>query len=52
LEFFAYQHVCRELCGEDGGIAVDFRRTEKNAPFAAFLARIACADTETFCVAG
>ena len=47
LEQFAYRHVCRELGVE--ALPVDFRATEKNGPFAAFLEKIAQGETETFC---
>ena len=50
LEFFAYRHVCRDLGCGDGGIGIDFRRTEKNAPFAVFLDMVARGETKTFCV--
>ena len=46
LEFFAYNHVCRELGGERPP-GIDFVPTAKNAPFAAFLDRIASGDTAT-----
>ena len=49
LEFFAYRHVCRDLGCAPGGMGIDFRKTEKNAPFAAFLDRVARGDVETFC---
>ena len=49
LEFFAYRHVCRDIGCAPGGIAIDFSRTEKNAPFAAFLDKVERADVETFC---
>ena len=48
LEQFAYRHVCREL-GCDV-LAVDFRATEKNGPFVAFLEKLAQGEMETFCV--
>ena len=48
LEQFAYCHACRELGGD--ALAIDFRATEKNGPFAAFLEKLAQGDTETFCV--
>ena len=48
LEFFAYDHVCRELGGETPP-EVDFVPTAKNAPFAAFLGRIAAGERTTFC---
>lgn len=47
LEFFAYRHICRDL-GCDAP-KMDFRATERNAPFAAFLAAVSRGDTETFC---
>ena len=47
LEQFAYRHVCQEL-GVDA-LPVDFRATEKNGPFAAFLEKLAQGDMETFC---
>jgi FkbH-like protein len=46
LEFFAYNHVCRELGGEMPP-KMDFSATAKNSPFAAFRARIAAGDTAT-----
>lgn len=51
LEFFAYNHVCRDL---GGGTPphIDFVPTAKNAPFGAFLDRIAAGDTATFAVCG
>ena len=48
LEFFAYNHVCRELGGETPP-RIDFLPTAKNAPFAAFLDRIAAGERTTFC---
>ncbi len=53
LEFFAYNYVCREL--SDGKpLEIDFLPTAKNAPFAAFLDKIASGDTATWvsCEAG
>lgn len=47
LEFFAYRHICRDL-GCDAP-KVDFRATERNAPFAAFLEAVSRGDAETFC---
>ena len=47
LEQFAYRHACRELGCE--ALPVDFRATPKNGPFAAFLAKLAAGETETFC---
>ena len=47
LEQFAYRHACRELGAE--ALAVDFRATEKNGPFAAFLEKLAQGEMETFC---
>ena len=52
LEFFALRHVCAALGIEPTADRVDFRRTEKNAPFAAFLGRIAAGDTATCCSCG
>ena len=46
LEFFAYNHVCRELGGERPP-GIDFVPTAKNAPFAAFLKRVAAGETAT-----
>ncbi len=48
LEFFAYNHVCREL-GGDQSLEIDFSPTERNAPFAAFLKRLADGERTTFC---
>jgi len=48
LEFFAYNHVCREL-GGDQSPEIDFSPTERNAPFAAFLKRLADGERTTFC---
>ena len=48
LEFFAYNHVCQELGGETPP-EVDFAPTAKNAPFAAFLDRIAAGERITYC---
>lgn len=48
LEFFAYNHVCRELGGGTPP-QIDFVPTAKNAPFAAFLGRIAAGERATFC---
>jgi predicted enzyme involved in methoxymalonyl-ACP biosynthesis len=52
LEFFALRHVCAALGVEPDAGMIDFRRTEKNAPFAAFLERIAAGDTATYCSCG
>ena len=49
LEFFALHHVCAALGVEPSAVGIDFRCTEKNAPFAAFLERIAAGDTATYC---
>ena len=48
LEFFAYNHVRREL-GGDAPPRIDFVPTAKNAPFAAFLDRLAAGERTTFC---
>lgn len=48
LEFFAYNHVCREL-GGGRSPEVDFSPTEKNAPFAEFLKRLDSGERTTFC---
>ena len=48
LEFFAYNHVCHDLGGEQSP-EVDFTPTEKNAPFAAFLKRLCGGERTTFC---
>lgn len=50
LEFFAYRYVCGELGETD--LEIDFRRTEKNGPFAAFLERLASGERETYCRGG
>ncbi len=47
LEQFAYRHACRELNVDS--LAIDFRATAKNAPFAAFIKRVAGGETETYC---
>ena len=47
LEQFAYRHACGELGCE--ALPVDFRATPKNGPFAAFLAKLAAGEAETFC---
>ena len=51
LEFFAYRHICEDFASIGDGIPpkVDFRKTEKNAPFAAFLEKIASGDCTTYC---
>ncbi len=48
LEFFAYGYVCRELGRK--AMEIDFLPTAKNAPFAAFMDRLAHGETGTFCV--
>ena len=48
LEFFAYNHVCRES-GGGRPLEIDFVPTEKNAPFAAFLGRLGAGERATFC---
>jgi FkbH-like protein len=48
LEFFAYNHVCRDLGGGTPP-AIDFSATEKNSPFASFLKRIDGGERTTFC---
>jgi predicted enzyme involved in methoxymalonyl-ACP biosynthesis len=52
LEFFALRHVCDALGIEPSAVGIDFRRTEKNAPFAAFLERVAAGNTATYCSCG
>ena len=52
LEFFALRHVCDALGVEPSAVGIDFHRTEKNAPFAAFLERVAAGDTATYCSCG
>ena len=65
LEFFAYRYVCETLGeasrlplrkgmppGGDQPVKIDFRATEKNGPFAAFLERLARGETETCCAQG
>ena len=52
LEFFALRHVCAALGIEPSADGIDFRRTEKNMPFAAFLERISAGDTATYCSCG
>ena len=52
LEFFALRHVCDALGAEPSAVGIDFRRTEKNAPFAAFLERISAGDIATYCSCG
>ena len=52
LEFFALHHVCDALGVEPSAVGIDFRRTEKNAPFAVFLERVASGDTATYCSCG
>ena len=49
LEFFALRHACAALGVELSDIGIDFRRTQKNAPFAAFLERIAAGENITYC---
>lgn len=48
LEFFAYRHVC-EMLGDGAAPQIDFVPTAKNAPFAAFLQKIASGDIATSC---
>ena len=48
LEFFAYRHVCEAL-GDGPAPQIDFVPTAKNAPFAAFLRKIAAGDDVTCC---
>lgn len=50
LEFFAYGYVCRELGRK--AMEIDFVATAKNAPFAAFMDRLAHGEAGTFCVGG
>ena len=50
LESFAYGYVCRELGRK--AMAIDFKATAKNAPFSAFMDRLAHGETETFCAGG
>ena len=47
LEQFAYNHVCRDLDADK--LPIDFSATAKNGPFAAFLEKLSCGDTDTFC---
>jgi len=62
LEFFAYRYVCEAIgtaahlplsqdqpSGGSQPIKIDFRASEKNGPFAAFLERLARGETETYC---
>ena len=51
LEYFAYGYACRQLGGK-GAPEIDFTPTEKNAPFASFLERLAAGERTTFCKCG
>ena len=49
LEFFALRHVCDAMGVDASKVGIDFRHTEKNAPFAAFLERVTSGDVTTYC---
>ena len=51
LEYFAYGYACGQLGGERAP-EIDYSPTEKNAPFASFLERLANGERTTFCKCG